>query len=69
KAKSLISDELLDEFALYGTPAQIIEKIERKEAEVGLREMSFDMPFAPDDIDQYIRLLGRKVIPHFRKTE
>ncbi|MFO1467563.1 MAG: LLM class flavin-dependent oxidoreductase [Steroidobacteraceae bacterium] len=69
KAKSLISDELLDEFALYGTPAQIIEKIERKAAEVGLREMSFDMPFAPDDIDQYIQLLGRKVIPHFRKKE
>lgn len=68
-AKSLISDEILDAFALYGTPRQIVEKIERKQSEVGLKEISFGMPFETEVISSYIHLLGRDVLPHFRRRD
>jgi 5,10-methylenetetrahydromethanopterin reductase len=65
-AKSLISDEILEEFCLYGTPHQIIEKIERKQSEVGLNAISFGLPFETDRITNYMHLAGKYVIPHFK---
>ncbi len=65
KAKALISDELLDRFCLYGTPTRVIERIEEVTAATGATRVSFDMPFNPADVTEYIHLLGKKVMPHF----
>lgn len=64
-AKSLVSDEILDQFCLYGTPDQIIEKIEEKQDTLNMKRLSFDMPFEQQDINNYTNLLGKKVLPHF----
>lgn len=64
-AASLISDDVLDSFALHGTPHQIIDKIEAMEEETGVTRISFGMPFDQDEITQYIDLLGQAVLPHF----
>jgi 5,10-methylenetetrahydromethanopterin reductase len=64
-AASLISDDVLDGFALYGTPHEVIDKIEAMEAEAAITRISFGMPFAQDEITQYIHLLGQTVVPHF----
>ena len=63
--KSLISDELLGQFCLYGDPSQIIDKIEEKAEATGVTRFSFDMPFETKDIDAYTHLLGQKVMPYF----
>ena len=63
--KSLISDELLDQFCLYGTPSRVIDKIEEVTTATGAKRISFDMPFESKDVNEYIHLLGKYVVPHF----
>lgn len=64
-AAALISDDLLDQFAVCGDPRRVIEMIEAKQSEVGLTHMSFTMPFEPDDVTAHMHLVGRHVLPHF----
>ncbi|MDR6637040.1 LLM class flavin-dependent oxidoreductase [Paenarthrobacter nitroguajacolicus] len=64
-AGELISDDILNSFTLYGTPHQVIEKIEAMADEANLTHLSFGMPFHQAEIDSYINLLGEKVLPHF----
>ena len=64
-AKSLISDDILDKFALYGTPTQVIDKIEAMVDATGVKRISFAMPFEPEDVIERIHQLGKNVVPHF----
>jgi 5,10-methylenetetrahydromethanopterin reductase len=65
-AAALISDEHLDQFALYGTPHDCITGIERLVAETGVGRVEFGAPHSPDGPAAAIHLLGKHVIPHFR---
>ncbi|MFN8511698.1 MAG: LLM class flavin-dependent oxidoreductase [Thermomicrobiales bacterium] len=65
-AAALISDDHLDQFALYGTPHDCIAGIERLVAETGVGRVEFGAPHSPDGPATAIHLLGKHVIPHFR---
>lgn len=58
----------LDHFALYGTPHDLIEQIERMMAETAVRRIEFGMPHGPDGSLAAIHLLGKVVLPHFAKN-
>ena len=68
-AAALISDAHLDQFALYGTPHDCIAGIERLVAETGVGRVEFGAPHGPDGPAAAIRLLGERVLPHFRREE
>ena len=65
-AAALISDAHLNQFALYGTPHDCIEGIERLVTEAGVGRVEFGAPHGPDGPAAAIRLLGERVLPHFR---
>ena len=50
--------------ALVGTPPDLIERIEQLEAD-GITQVNLGGPLGPDPVEA-IRLMGKKVIPHFR---
>ena len=68
-AVALISDEVLGQFALYGTSSEIIAKIEQMIAEAPVTRIEFGMPHGPDGSHEAIHLLGTKVLPHFEETD
>jgi 5,10-methylenetetrahydromethanopterin reductase len=65
EALALISDEILNNFALYGTPRDIIESIERMVSETPVTRIEFGMPHGPNGSVEAIHLLGKHVLPHF----
>jgi 5,10-methylenetetrahydromethanopterin reductase len=67
-AGALISDELLGEFALYGTPADIVTKIEGMNADAPVTRIEFGMPHSPGGSIEAMHLLGKYVLPHFEQS-
>jgi 5,10-methylenetetrahydromethanopterin reductase len=65
EALALISDEILNNFALYGTPRDVIEAIERMVSETPVTRIEFGMPHGPNGSVEAIHLLGKHVLPHF----
>jgi 5,10-methylenetetrahydromethanopterin reductase len=61
-----ISDEILGHFALYGTPSDVIEGIERMVSETAVTRVEFGMPHGPNGSVEAIHLLGKHVLPHFK---
>jgi len=66
-AAALLSANALDNFALYGNAHDCIEQIERMVAETHVSRIEFGMPHGPDGSVAAIRILGEKVLPHFKK--
>lgn len=64
-AAALISDEVLGHFALYGTPNEVIEQIERMVASTPVTRIEFGMPHGPHGSEAAFHLLGKQVLPHF----
>lgn len=65
-AAALISDDLLDRFALAGTPADVVAHCEAI-FEAGARRVEFGTPHGLDP-HTGIRLLGEQVLPALRTT-
>ncbi|RIK33731.1 MAG: hypothetical protein DCC55_34385 [Chloroflexi bacterium] len=66
--EAAISQRVLDHFALYGAPHDIIEQIERMAAETHVTRIEFGMPHGPDGSVEALHLLGKQVVPHFAKS-
>jgi 5,10-methylenetetrahydromethanopterin reductase len=64
-AAAQISDAILGNFALYGTPEDVIEQIERMVDETHVTRVEFGMPHGPGGSIETIYLLGKHVLPHF----
>lgn len=64
-ASALISDDCLDNFALYGTPHDVIAGIERMMSETNVGRIEFGMPHGPHGSAAAIELLGKHVLPQF----
>jgi alkanesulfonate monooxygenase SsuD/methylene tetrahydromethanopterin reductase-like flavin-dependent oxidoreductase (luciferase family) len=64
-AAALISDDALGNFALYGTPHDVIASIERMLSETNVGRIEFGMPHGPRGSAEAIELLGKHVLPHF----
>jgi 5,10-methylenetetrahydromethanopterin reductase len=62
-AAASVTEQML-RLALAGTPATVIEGIERL-ADAGVTQVNLGGPLGPDPAEA-IRLVGRRVIPHFR---
>jgi 5,10-methylenetetrahydromethanopterin reductase len=69
KATAQISDEILGNFALYGTPHDVIQDIERMVSQTPVTRIEFGMPHSPNGSIEAIHLLGKHIVPHFRDTE
>ncbi len=63
-ATALISDALLGQFALCGTPRDVIGDIERMTSESPVTRIEFGMPHGPDGSVKALQLLGERVLPH-----
>ena len=68
-AAALIPDATLGEFALFGTPQDVIADIERLAAEAPITRVEFGMPHGPDGSAAALRLLGERVLPHFASSQ
>jgi 5,10-methylenetetrahydromethanopterin reductase len=66
-AMELVPQWLLDHFALYGTPHQVIEGIERMVATTHVTRIEFGMPHGPQGSERAVQLLGKHVLPHFNQ--
>ena len=66
-AAALVSELCLTNFALCGTPNDIISQIERMAHETAVGRIEFGMPHGPRGSAEAIHLLGRHVLPHFDK--
>ena len=68
-AAALIPAALLAEFALFGTPQDVIAGIERMAAEAPITRVEFGMPHGPDGSAAALRLLGERVLPQFTSPQ
>jgi 5,10-methylenetetrahydromethanopterin reductase len=64
EAGQLIPDDVLDRFALAGTPHQVIGQVERLFA-AGARRVEFGTPHGLT-AERGLQLLGERVLPYFR---
>lgn len=64
KARDLVTDRMLA-IGIAGTPHDLIERLEALR-DRGARHLSFGPPLGPD-ILAAIEMIGREVIPHFRR--
>ena len=64
-AVALISDDILGNFALYGTAKDVIQDIERMVSQTPVTRIEFGMPHGPNGSLEAIHLLGKHVLPHF----
>jgi 5,10-methylenetetrahydromethanopterin reductase len=62
-AAAAVTEPMLG-LALVGTPAQVVGQIEQLAAD-GITQVNLGGPLGPDP-EEAIRLIGRRVIPHFR---
>lgn len=67
-AVAQISDDILGNFALYGTPQDVIDDIERMVSQTPVTRIEFGMPHGPNGSIEAIHLLGKHVVPHFSGT-
>lgn len=63
-ARNGVTPEMI-KLGITGTPADVIEQVEQL-AEIGIDEVSLGGPLGPDP-EKAIELIGKHVIPHFRK--
>lgn len=63
EAGSLVTDQMTD-LAIRGTPQDVVRRIESVAAS-GITQISLGGPLGPDPAEA-IRLMGERVIPHFR---
>ena len=63
-AAAAVTEPML-RLAVVGTPATVIEQVERL-ADAGITQVNLGGPLGPDPAEA-IRLVGRHVIPHFRR--
>ena len=63
EAANLVTDEMTN-LAIRGTPDDVIRRIETV-ADMGITQISLGGPLGPDP-DEAIRLMGERVIPHFK---
>jgi 5,10-methylenetetrahydromethanopterin reductase len=63
-ASGMISDDLLDRFAMAGTPDQVVDQAKRL-FEAGARRVEFGSPHGLTE-EEGIRLLGERVLPRLR---
>jgi 5,10-methylenetetrahydromethanopterin reductase len=63
-ASGMISDDLLDRFAMAGTPEQVVEQATAL-YEAGARRVEFGSPHGLTE-EEGIRLLGERVLPRLR---
>lgn len=68
-AAALVPDLALDNFALCGTPNDVIESIERMCVETPVGRIEFGMPHGPRGSVEALHLLGKHVLPHFAIRE
>ncbi len=66
-AVAQISDDVLRQFALYGTPHEVIGEIERMRSESPVTRIEFGMPHGPGGSGAALQLLGKQVLPHFAR--
>ncbi len=66
-ALAQISDDVLGNFALYGTPPEVIAQIERMVSETAVTRIEFGMPHGPEGSMEALQLLCKHVLPHFAK--
>lgn len=64
-AREYVSDQMIKDFSISGTPDDWIKQLETYEA-VGQTQLVMGVPYGPD-IREAIRLVGKEVIPSFRK--
>ncbi len=64
-AVAQISDEILSNFALYGTPQDVIQDIERIVSQTPVTRIEFGMPHGPNGSFEALHLLGKHVLPYF----
>ena len=67
-AVAQISDEVLGNFALYGTPNDVIQDIERMVSQTPVTRIEFGMPHGPNGSRESIHLLGKHVLPYFSEN-
>jgi len=65
KAKRLVAPEML-RIGIVGTGRDLIERLEALVA-LGVRHLSLGPPLGPDPLAA-IDMVGREVIPHFRRA-
>ena len=61
-----VSDRSIRNFSITGTPSDVIPQIEEL-AEAGVTHVAFGHPLGPN-FDEALDLIGREIIPHFRKN-
>ena len=66
EAASHVREATVQAFCLAGTPEDVIGRIEQLVA-AGVRHVTFCPPHGPDP-DEAIRLIARRVLPHFHAT-
>ncbi len=64
RARSLVTDQML-QIGIVGTGRDLIERLEGLVA-LGARHLSFGPPLGPDPLAA-LQVIGREVIPHFKK--
>lgn len=64
RARDLVDERML-RIGIVGTTADLIERLDQLVA-LGVRHISFGPPLGPDPLEA-IALIGRDVIPHYRK--
>jgi 5,10-methylenetetrahydromethanopterin reductase len=63
EAAAAVTPEMLDAFAIYGTPADCIQKIEDL-SQAGVTQIVCGSPLGKD-IPRAIRLIGKTIMPEF----
>jgi 5,10-methylenetetrahydromethanopterin reductase len=66
RAAQMVTPQML-QIGVVGTANDLIERLEHL-VSLGARHLSFGPPLGPDPLEA-IRLLGRDVLPHFRRRE
>lgn len=64
EAVKAVTPEMLDAFAICGTPAECIEKVD-KLIKAGVTQIAVGSPIGPDRTKS-IKLVGTEIIPHFK---
>lgn len=65
RGASYVSDRSIAKCSVTGTPEEVIPQIEAMAA-AGVTHVAFGHPLGPD-FDEALDLLGREVLPHFRR--
>lgn len=65
EAKKYVTNEMIDTLTLWGTPKQVVDKINKTLNRVHVDSIMFSVPFGVDDSDEKnLELISEKVIPY-----